>query len=88
VIPAAAAAGAGTALDFHHTPWRLRHGGHHPAESSPPPRSPYRRETDGEWTNVWWVKTDDDSGNTGVFVSGVYIKGGDNDEPVPGLPAC
>jgi tRNA A-37 threonylcarbamoyl transferase component Bud32 len=47
-----------------------------------------RRETDGEWTNVWWAKTDDDSGNTGVFVSDVYLKGGDNDEPVPGLPVC
>lgn len=47
-----------------------------------------RRETYGEWTNVWWAKTDDDSGNTGVFVSDVYIKGGDNDEPVPGLPVC
>ncbi|MFE9017327.1 protein kinase [Streptomyces sp. NPDC007808] len=47
-----------------------------------------RRETYGEWTNVWWAKTDDDSGNTGVFVSDVYIEGGDNDEPVPGLPVC
>jgi hypothetical protein len=47
-----------------------------------------RRETYGQWTNVWWAKTDDDSGNTGVFVSDVYIKGGDNDEPVPGLPVC
>ena len=47
-----------------------------------------RRETYGEWTNVWWAKTDDDSGNTGVFVSDVYLKGGDNDEPVPGLPVC
>jgi hypothetical protein len=47
-----------------------------------------RRETSGRWTNVWWAKTDDDSGNTGVFVSDVYIKGGDNDEPVPGLPVC
>ncbi|MFF7451692.1 MULTISPECIES: protein kinase [unclassified Streptomyces] len=47
-----------------------------------------RRETDGEWTNVWWAKTDDDSGNTNVFVSDVYIKGGNNDEPVPGLPVC
>ena len=43
-----------------------------------------RRETSGQWTNVWWAKTDDDSGNTNVFVSDVYIKGGDNDEPVPG----
>ncbi|MFI6805624.1 protein kinase [Streptomyces luteogriseus] len=47
-----------------------------------------RRETSGEWTNVWWAKTDDDSGNTNVYVSDVYIKGGDNDAPVPGLPVC
>nr|WP_206438940.1 serine/threonine-protein kinase [Streptomyces scabichelini] len=47
-----------------------------------------RRETYGEWTNIWWAKTDDDSGNTNVFVSDVYIKGGDNDAPVPGLPVC
>ncbi|MDH6447892.1 MULTISPECIES: protein kinase [unclassified Streptomyces] len=47
-----------------------------------------RRETSGAWTNVWWAKTDDDSGNTGVYVSDVYIKGGNNDEPVPGLPVC
>ncbi|MDG9718333.1 serine/threonine-protein kinase [Streptomyces sp. DH24] len=47
-----------------------------------------RRETYGEWTNVWWAKTDDDSGNAGVFVSDVYIQGGDNDAPLPGLPVC
>ncbi|MCX4976769.1 serine/threonine-protein kinase [Streptomyces sp. NBC_00620] len=47
-----------------------------------------RRETYGEWTNVWWARTDDDSGNTGVFVSDVYIQGGDNDAPLPGLPVC
>ncbi|MFJ6388071.1 protein kinase [Streptomyces sp. NPDC091972] len=47
-----------------------------------------RRETSGSWTNVWWARTDDDSGNTGVYVSDVYIKGGNNDEPVPGLPVC
>ncbi|MER7106822.1 serine/threonine-protein kinase [Streptomyces sp. NPDC000229] len=47
-----------------------------------------RRETHGEWTNVWWARTDDDSGNTGVYVSDVYIQGGDNDQPVPGLPIC
>ncbi|MGW6567751.1 serine/threonine-protein kinase [Streptomyces sp. NPDC054975] len=47
-----------------------------------------RRETSGEWTNVWWARTDDDSGNTDVWFSVVYIKGGDNDEPVPGLPVC
>ncbi|MEU0966150.1 serine/threonine-protein kinase [Streptomyces sp. NPDC005917] len=47
-----------------------------------------RRETYGKWTNVWWARTDDDSGNTGVYISDVYIKGGDNDVPVPGLPVC
>ncbi|MFG2806342.1 serine/threonine-protein kinase [Streptomyces massasporeus] len=47
-----------------------------------------RRETSGEWTNIWWAKTDDDSGNTDVWISDVYIKGGDNDAPVPGLPLC
>ncbi len=47
-----------------------------------------RRETYGQWTNTWWAKTDDDSGNTNVYVSVVYLKGGDNDEPVPGLPVC
>ncbi|MFC4607667.1 serine/threonine-protein kinase [Streptomyces maoxianensis] len=47
-----------------------------------------RRETSGQWTNVWWARTDDDSGNTNVFVSDVYIEGGDNDRPVPGLPVC
>ncbi|WP_455772262.1 protein kinase domain-containing protein [Streptomyces lydicus] len=47
-----------------------------------------RRETYGKWTNVWWAKTDDDSGNAGVYVSVVYVKGGANDQPVPGLPTC
>ncbi|MBX9394669.1 protein kinase [Streptomyces sp. TRM72054] len=47
-----------------------------------------RRETYGEWTNVWWGRTDDDSGNADVYVSAVYIQGGDNDAPVPGLPVC
>ncbi len=47
-----------------------------------------RRETYGKWTNVWWAKTDDDSGNSGVYISVVYLKGGANDQPVPGLPTC
>ncbi|MFD7229864.1 hypothetical protein [Streptomyces sp. NPDC059881] len=47
-----------------------------------------RRETYGRWTNVWWARTDDDSGNADVCVSVVYVKGGDNDRPVPGLPLC
>jgi hypothetical protein len=47
-----------------------------------------RRVSYGNWTNVWWAKTDDDSGNTNVYVSVVYLKGGDNDQPLPGLPVC
>ncbi|MQY10407.1 Serine/threonine-protein kinase PknD [Streptomyces sp. RB5] len=46
------------------------------------------RETYGEWTNVWWAKTDDDSGNANVYISDVYIDIGENDSPVPGLPVC
>ncbi|MFG2494022.1 protein kinase [Streptomyces caniferus] len=46
------------------------------------------RETYGKWTNVWWARTDDDSGNSDVYVSVVYLKGGANDQPVPGLPTC
>ncbi|MFF9851706.1 serine/threonine-protein kinase [Streptomyces litmocidini] len=47
-----------------------------------------RRETYGQWTNIWWARTDDDSGNTNVYFSVVYLKGGANDQPVPGLPVC
>ncbi|MFE3179285.1 serine/threonine-protein kinase [Streptomyces violascens] len=47
-----------------------------------------RRETYGKWTNTWWARTDDDSGNTNVYVSVVYLKGGNNNEPVPGLKTC
>ncbi|MER6536073.1 protein kinase [Streptomyces sp900105755] len=47
-----------------------------------------RRETHGRRTNVWWARTDDDKGNTGVYISDVYIEGGTNDEPLPGLPVC
>ncbi len=46
------------------------------------------RETSGRYTNVWWAKTDDDSGNADVYVSDVYLVGGTNDQPVPGLPVC
>ncbi|MFD9792882.1 serine/threonine-protein kinase [Streptomyces sp. NPDC059070] len=47
-----------------------------------------RRETYGKWTNTYWARTDDDSGNTNVYVSVVYLKGGSNNQPVPGLPVC
>jgi eukaryotic-like serine/threonine-protein kinase len=47
-----------------------------------------RRVTHGRWTNVWWAKTDDDRGNSNVFISDVFVEGGENDQPVPGLPVC
>ncbi|MFE9371181.1 protein kinase [Streptomyces sp. NPDC006711] len=47
-----------------------------------------RRETYGKWTNTWWARTDDDSGHKSVYVSVVYVKGGDNNQPVPGLKVC
>jgi serine/threonine protein kinase len=45
-------------------------------------------ETYGQYTNVWWAKTDDDRGNTNVYISDVYIQGGSNNARVPGLPIC
>ncbi|MEV7976595.1 protein kinase [Streptomyces sp. NPDC086519] len=47
-----------------------------------------RRETHGRRTSAWWAETDDDEGNTGVYISDVYIKGGVDDGPLPGLPVC
>ncbi|MFJ8042159.1 hypothetical protein ACIRBX_16815 [Kitasatospora sp. NPDC096147] len=46
------------------------------------------RMSDGPYYNKWYAKTDDDSGNKGVWVNAIYISGGGNDEPVPGLPYC
>ncbi|MFI6446917.1 hypothetical protein [Kitasatospora sp. NPDC050543] len=43
---------------------------------------------DGPYRNKWYAKTDDDSGNRGVWVNVIYLSGGGNDEPVPGLPYC
>lgn len=42
----------------------------------------------GQYKNNWWLYTDDDNGNTGVWVSAVYISGGDNYEPIAGVPRC
>lgn len=46
------------------------------------------RQSVGPYTNYWWALTDDDSGNSGVWVNVVNISGGDNDEPIPGLSGC
>lgn len=40
------------------------------------------------YTNHWWLKTDDDSGFSNVWVSAVYISGGNNNEPIAGVPHC
>lgn len=42
----------------------------------------------GEYKNDWWLKTDDDNGFTDVWVSAVYLSGGDNYEPIAGVPRC
>jgi hypothetical protein len=44
--------------------------------------------SDGPYFNKWYAKTDDDSGNKGVWVNVIYLSGGGNDQPVPGLPTC
>ncbi|HEY3686378.1 MAG TPA: hypothetical protein VGL93_25315 [Streptosporangiaceae bacterium] len=40
------------------------------------------------YRNYYWARTDDDTGNKGVWVSDVYITTGGQDQPVPGLPMC
>ncbi|MEV0114460.1 hypothetical protein AB0H77_14585 [Streptomyces sp. NPDC050844] len=37
----------------------------------------------GSYYNYWWAQLDD-----GSWVSDVFISGGNNDEPVPGIPYC
>jgi hypothetical protein len=38
--------------------------------------------------NNWWLYTDDDSGHRNVWVNAVYVSGGGNDQPIPGVPRC
>lgn len=52
-------------------------------------------ETDGpscaatfSYYNHYWARTDDDSGNKRVWLPVVWISGGVNDGPIPGLPHC
>lgn len=42
----------------------------------------------GNYRNNWWLKTDDDSGNTNVWVNAVNISGSANFEPIAGVPKC
>lgn len=37
----------------------------------------------GEHYNYWWAQLDD-----GSWISDIFISGGKNDEPVPGIPYC
>ncbi|MFJ9774448.1 hypothetical protein ACIRVF_24965 [Kitasatospora sp. NPDC101157] len=38
---------------------------------------------DGPYRNDWWVQVD--AGGPVGWISAVYVRGGDNDQPVPGL---
>ncbi|MFE0250271.1 hypothetical protein [Streptomyces sp. NPDC059010] len=42
----------------------------------------------GSYYNHYWARTDDDSGNKRVWLPVVWISGGVNDGPIPGLPFC
>lgn len=46
------------------------------------PQKSYR-----QWTNHWWALTNSDQGGWG-WVPVIYLTGGDDDKPVPGLPTC
>ncbi|MEV0373231.1 hypothetical protein AB0I10_25985 [Streptomyces sp. NPDC050636] len=37
----------------------------------------------GEYYNYWWTQLDN-----GSWISDIFISGGNNDEPVPGIPYC
>jgi hypothetical protein len=47
-----------------------------------------RSQTSGGVTSGWWARTDDDRGNSGVWISDAFIRGATNDQPLPGLPTC
>lgn len=47
-----------------------------------------RRVTRGAVTSLWWARTDDDKGNSGVWISVVFIQGSASDQPLTGLPTC
>lgn len=38
--------------------------------------------------NKWWLYTDDDNGHRNVWVNAVYVSGGGNDQPIPGVGRC
>ena len=38
--------------------------------------------------NKWWLYTDDDNGHRNVWINAVYVSGGGNDQPIPGVRRC
>ncbi|NEA86667.1 hypothetical protein G3I38_17910 [Streptomyces sp. SID7958] len=42
----------------------------------------------GSYYNYYWAMTDDDSGNKRVWLPVVWISGGVNNGPIPGLKYC
>jgi hypothetical protein len=46
------------------------------------------RYADSGYYNHYWALTDDDSGNSRIWVPVVYISGGVNNGAIPGLPLC
>lgn len=47
-----------------------------------------RNFSDDGYSNHWWLLTDDDSGNSSVWVSAVYISGGNDNERIDGVRDC
>ncbi|MER8047970.1 serine/threonine-protein kinase [Streptomyces sp. NPDC094032] len=47
-----------------------------------------RSESFGGSSSRWWARTDDDSGNTNVYVSVLHLRGGSGGGPVDGLRIC
>lgn len=38
--------------------------------------------------NNWWLKTDDDQGNSAVWINVLYVEGAADFEPITGVPHC
>jgi hypothetical protein len=47
-----------------------------------------RSRTRAGVTTTWWARTDDDSGNSGVWITDAVLQGAVSGEPVSGLPTC
>jgi tRNA A-37 threonylcarbamoyl transferase component Bud32 len=47
-----------------------------------------RSRTRAGVTTTWWAKTDDDSGNSDVWITDAVIEGALSQQPLSGLPTC